>query len=81
LTRWERDRWDRHRSPCRPRLKKVFSLDVLACPECAGRLRLIAFIARPAVATKILVHLGLDSTGSPLAPGRREPDPVEPAPA
>jgi len=30
--------------------------------------------------SKILVHLGLDSTGPPLAPARREPDPVEPAP-
>jgi len=36
---------------------------------------------RPAaVARKILVHLGLESTGPPLAPAHREADPVEPAP-
>jgi len=69
-----------HRVPWADLLKKVFSLDVLACPECAGRLRLIAFIAEPAVATTILVHLGLDSTGPPLAPARRGLDPVDPAP-
>ena len=25
-------------------LKKVFAIDVLACPECSGRLKMIAFI-------------------------------------
>jgi hypothetical protein len=35
---------------------------VLACPECGGRMRLIAFIAEPSVAKQILDHLRLDST-------------------
>ena len=53
---------------------------MLACPVCAGRLRLIAFIAEPTVARKILVHLGLETTGPPLAPAHRDHDPVDPAP-
>ncbi len=45
-------------------------------------MELIAFIAEPTVAKRILDHLGLDSTGPPLAPPRAsEPDSVEPAPA
>ncbi len=61
-------------------LKKVFEVDVLACPECGGRLRIIAFIAEPTVATKILDHLGLASTGPPTAPARRPPELVDPLP-
>jgi hypothetical protein len=34
--------------------------------------KLIAFIAEPTVAKRILDHLGLDSTGPPLAPPRVE---------
>ncbi len=45
-------------------LKKVFAIDVLACPDCGGRLKLIAFITEAAtVARRILDHLGLDSQG------------------
>src|SRR6266545_1805439 len=44
-------------------LAKVFEIDVLACPECGGRMQLIAFIAESTVAKRILDHLGLDSTG------------------
>ena len=47
------------------KLKKVFAVDVLACPDCGGRLRLIAFIADDAVAGRILLHLCLDSRGPP----------------
>jgi hypothetical protein len=69
-----------YRVPWADLLKKVFALDVLACPECGGRLRLIAFIAEARVARKILDHLGLDSTGPPAAPARAQPDALEPAP-
>jgi len=37
--------------------------DVLACPDCGGRLRLVATISDRPVIEKILAHLGL-----PLAP-------------
>ena len=36
-----------------------FGLDVLACPRCGGRLRLIALIDQAAVISRILRHLGL----------------------
>jgi hypothetical protein len=40
-------------------MRRVFDLDVLACPRCGGRLRLIATVENPAVVGKILAHLGL----------------------
>jgi hypothetical protein len=55
-------------------LKKVFALDVLACPECAGRMQLIAFIAEATVARRVLDHLGLDSTGPPLVRPQTQPE-------
>jgi hypothetical protein len=61
-------------------LKKVFAVDVLACPECGGRLKLIAFIAEATVARRILDHLGLDSQGPPVARGRAPPEPFDPGP-
>jgi hypothetical protein len=47
-------------------LRKVFAIDVRACPDCGGRLELIAFIAQPDVARRILDHLGLAAQGPPL---------------
>ena len=40
-------------------LRRTFAIDVLACPECGGRLRLLATIEERAVVEKILRHLGL----------------------
>ena len=40
-------------------LRRTFGLDVLACPDCGGRLRLVATIADPRVIARILAHLGL----------------------
>ncbi len=40
-------------------MRRVFDLDVLACPRCGGRLRLIATVEDPAVVGKILARLGL----------------------
>ena len=61
---------------CQPRnypwaqlLKRVFEFDVLACPRCGGRLRIIATVQDPAVVEKILGHLRLWSRGPP--PDRR----------
>ena len=48
-------------------LQKVFAIDVLACPVCHGRMKLIAYINSASVARRILAHLGLPTTGPPLA--------------
>jgi hypothetical protein len=42
-------------------MQRSFGYDVLACPRCGGRLRLIALIEDPAVIQRILRHLGLPS--------------------
>ena len=38
-------------------MHRVFGIDVLACPQCVGRLRLVATLHDPAVIRKILGHL------------------------
>jgi len=40
-------------------MARTFGFDVLACPRCGGRLRLIALIEEAAVIERILRHLGL----------------------
>ena len=69
-----------YRVPWADLLKKVFAVDVLACP-CGGRLQLIAFIAEATVAKRILDHLGLDSRGPPLARAQAPPDAPDLAPS
>ncbi len=59
-------------------MHRAFAIDVLACPHCGGRLRLIATLHDPAVIRKILAHLGLASSGpspgpAPPAPGAAAP--------
>jgi hypothetical protein len=43
-------------------------------------MRLIAFVAEAKVAKRILDHLGLDSTGSPVARAQPHAEPLEPGP-
>ena len=38
---------------------RTFGFDVLACPRCGGRLRLIALIEETAVIERMLRHLGV----------------------
>jgi len=45
-------------------------VDVLACPDCGGRLRFIATIEDRAVIEKILRHLGLPIVPPAPAPAR-----------
>ena len=54
-----------------------FAIDALACPNCHGRMQLIAFIAQATVAKRILDHLGLDSTGPPVARAAPPPEQVD----
>jgi len=39
-------------------MERAFALDVLVCPHCGGRLRLIATLHDPVVIRKILAHVG-----------------------
>jgi hypothetical protein len=53
-------------------LQRVFSVDVLACPNCGGRMRVLATIDDPRVVQRILSHLGLlGDAGPPPRPPPR----------
>jgi hypothetical protein len=54
-------------------MRRAFEVDVLTCPRCGERLRLIALIEAPAVARRILWHLGLPTEVPPPAPSRAPP--------
>ena len=59
-------------------MHRAFAIDVLACPTCGGRLRLIATLHDPAVIRKILAHLGLAHSGQ--SPGPAPPESSAAAP-
>jgi hypothetical protein len=43
----------------------VYEIDLLDCPDCGGRLRIVSAIEDPAVIRKILTHLGLAPSSAP----------------
>ena len=51
-------------------IKRVYEIDPLACPECGGQMKVVAFIEPPQgdVIEKILRHCGLWCPSSPRAP-------------
>jgi Putative transposase len=53
-------------------MHRAFAIDVLACPHCGGRLRLIATLHHPAVIRKLLAHLGMAPSGP--SPGPAPPE-------
>ena len=58
-------------------MRGAFEFDVLACPRCGGRLRLIALIEEAAVIGRMLRHLGLlTACRSPGPPVRHRPSPL-----
>ena len=65
-------------------IKRVYEVDPLACPQCGGTMKVIAFIEPPqgAVIEKILRHCGLWRASSPRAPpGDAPPQSAEDEPA
>jgi hypothetical protein len=48
-------------------MRRVFSVDVLLCDRCGGRMKIIAAIEQPDVIEKILRCLGLPSRAPPTA--------------
>jgi hypothetical protein len=57
-------------------MRRTFGFDVLACPRCGGRLRLIALIEEAAVIGRFLRHLGLPAAIPAPRPARAPPLPV-----
>ena len=55
-------------------MQRVFGVDVLVCPRCAGRLRLLATVDDPRAIRAILESLGLPAEVP-------QPDPSQPPPA
>ena len=54
-------------------MRRAFGFDVLACPRCGGRLRLIALIDQASVIQHILGHLGLPTEIPASTPARAPP--------
>jgi hypothetical protein len=54
-------------------MRRTFGIDVLACPRCGGRLRLIALMDNPRVVERILRHLGLPTDRPEPRPARSPP--------
>jgi hypothetical protein len=54
-------------------MARTFGFDVLACPRCGGRLRLIALIEEAAVIGRILRHLGVPTEIPAPRPARAPP--------
>ena len=59
-------------------MHRAFAIDVLACPRCGGRLRLIATLHHPAVIRKILAHLDLAHSGQSPGPASLAPSAAAP---
>ncbi len=59
-------------------MKRVWELDVLECPRCRGRMKIVAAINSPNAIQKILNCLGLPSRAPALAaPARTSSDQLE----
>jgi hypothetical protein len=56
------------------RLKRVFSIDIEACPECGGNLRVIACIEDPQLIAKILAHVRSRKGATAKAVARGPPE-------
>ena len=56
------------------RLKRVFGIDIEACPECCGALRVIARIEDPRLIAKILAHVRRREAVTAQAGARGPPD-------
>jgi hypothetical protein len=54
-------------------MQRTFGFNVLQCPRCGGRLRLIAVIEEGAIVRRILGHLGLPTEVPPARPPRPPP--------
>jgi hypothetical protein len=51
-------------------LARVFLIDVLHCPHCGGRRRIVSFLTDPRVVRRILTHLGMPTEAPVVKPAR-----------
>ena len=58
-------------------MERSFGFDVLACPQCSGRMTLVALIRDPAVVARILRHLHLPDAAPVMRPAREPPLPLD----
>ena len=56
-------------------MRRVFAVDVLECPRCQSRMRILAQIHPPDTAQAILECLGLPIRPPPVADAKPEPSP------
>jgi hypothetical protein len=54
-------------------MQRVFAMDVLTCPQCGGRLHLLALLEASDATVRILRHLGLPEAIPPPRPARVAP--------
>jgi hypothetical protein len=54
-------------------LKRVFQIDLSACPDCGGKVRFIAAVMKREVVVRILEHLGHSSALPRWAPSQGPP--------
>jgi len=54
-------------------LARTFAVDVLACPKCHGRMRLLAMVEDPANIARFLAAVGEATEVPPRSPGRGPP--------
>jgi len=73
----------KERRGCQPRnypwahlMTRVFGFDVLTCPRCGAKMRILAAINPPAAIQKILACLGLSTRAPPVAPAISDRDPA-----
>ncbi len=53
-------------------MRRVFEIDVLECPRCSGRMRILAAIVTPGAIRAILDCLGFPSRAPPIVPAERD---------
>jgi hypothetical protein len=51
-------------------LQRTFGFQVLRCPRCSRKLRVVSTLTQPDVVRKILEHLDVRATPRPRAPAR-----------
>ena len=53
----------------------MFSIDITECPDCGGRMKIVAALTEPASIRSYLEGVGLPARPPPIAPARPDPQP------